>query len=153
MRFVLVAVLTLAFGSAATAGQNFECGEARVEIAVSSRGELPLPAEDGRSTVTVSLGRDARMLSYIGGIDFIGGHCVKAADGRPLVVFQAYCGGSGCKDRDNWGIVDPHSLQVLVAPNDSNRIETQKVLGEAPTPPKEMLSVEREVSMMHKDAP
>jgi hypothetical protein len=135
---LLVGISMFASAGAAMAGQTFECGGAAVEINVSSAG---------RATVGVSRERHVRELGYLGGIDFVGGHCARSADGRLLVVFQAYCGGSGCKDLDNWGIVDPLSLQVLLAPSDSNRGEAQRILGLVPVRPENMLNLERELGV------
>jgi hypothetical protein len=45
--------------------------------------------------------------------------------GEPMVLFQAYCGGSSCKDLDNWGIVDPSDLRVRLVPNDWNRQDAE----------------------------
>jgi hypothetical protein len=102
----------------------------------------------------VSVAREGtvRELSYVGGIDFIGGHCVSARDARPMVVFQAYCGGSGCSDLDNRGIVDPRSLQVLLAPPDANRGDAQSILGRATVTPSAMLSVQRELEAAKRGA-
>lgn len=152
MHSFLIAVPLLFVSGVAMAGQEFECDGAHVEINVSSPSG-PSLVEDARSTVTVARQRSVRELSYVGGIDFVGGHCFSTTGGRAMVVFQAYCGGSGCRDLDNWGIVDPRSLQVLLAPNDSNRGDAQRILGRAPVAPKEMLSVQREVGRGQKNAP
>jgi len=148
----VVGVVMLVLASTAWAGQAFECGGARVTITVVSKPSGPME-ERARTTIAVTRDGAVRELSYVGGIDFVGGHCVKAADGRPLVVFQAYCGGSGCQDLDNWGIVDPRSLQVLLAPHDGNRKEAQRILGGAPVAPRKMLSVEREGEASGKRRP
>src|SRR5437867_2872596 len=59
----------------------------------------------------------------------------------PLVVFQAYCGGSGCHDGANWGVIETEKLRVLTVPSDSNRAETEKLLGNQPLPRLKMMSV------------
>jgi hypothetical protein len=151
MRAFLVAGCLLSVSYVASAGQEFECGGARVEVRVASGSSNSL-GEDARSTVAVTRERLGRELSYIGGIDFVGGHCLSDAAGRLMVVFQAYCGGSGCSDLNNWGIVDPRSLQVLLAPSDSNLGDAKRVLGRSPVAPKAMLNVQREIEKGQNNA-
>jgi hypothetical protein len=148
----LVASYFLSVASVASAGQEFECDGARVEIRVVSRSGNSL-GEDARSTFAVTRERHVRELSYVGGIDFIGGHCMRNAARRVMVVFQAYCGGSGCSDLNNWGIVDPQSLQLLLSPSDSNRGDAKRILGRSPVAPKLMLNVQREIDKGRKNAP
>lgn len=64
--------------------------------------------------------------------------------GRPLVVFQAYCGGSGCQDGANWGVIDPALLRVLAVPTDTNREEARRLLGGRALPALTMTSVVEE---------
>jgi len=145
MRALLVASLGFLLAGPCVAGQRFECGGARVEITITRPRSTP-PSEAAKTTIAVSRGGHVRELAYVGGIDFVGGQCLATADGAPRVVFQAYCGGSGCKDQDNWGIMDPLQLQFLLVPSDTNRADAQKILGGVPVPAKHMLSVEREPS-------
>ncbi|MGN6526982.1 MAG: hypothetical protein ACTHL8_11375 [Burkholderiaceae bacterium] len=41
--------------------------------------------------------------------------CVKDGAGRPRLLFQSSCGGSGCPE-DRFGIVDPATLALLLRP-------------------------------------
>lgn len=152
MRIPIFAISLLVLFGSAVAGQQFDCDGARVDVTVSAQGSR-MRMDNARSTVSVSRERSVRELSYIGGIEFVGAHCTRASDGRLLVLFQAYCGGSGCKDLDNWGVVDPRSLQVLLAPNDFNRGDAQRILGLAPLAPSQLLSVERDVNAGRKNLP
>ncbi|MCC2971350.1 hypothetical protein [Massilia sp. IC2-476] len=138
-------LLCLAFLSTLTgpalAADQFSCGgsDTRIEVLVRDSRMLDERAE---GVVTMSRNGLDTVLRFRS-IDFIGGQCVNAADGRPLVVFQAFCGGSGCNDGANWGVIDPALLRVLMVPTDSNRQEAQKLLGGA-LPALKMISVERE---------
>lgn len=121
------ALCLLAFEPAAAfADEGFSCGGADVRFAFEKR-------TDGGAFVesVVTVGRDDRetVLRYESAIDFIGGVCTEDGRGRPVVVFQAYCGGSGCYDLDNWGIIDPGDLRVRLVPNDWNREDAEKILG------------------------
>lgn len=124
----------------AFAAERFSCGGAEVRIEVLAR-DTPAPEERAEGVVTVSRAGAETILRYRQ-IDFIGGQCVHAGDGRPLVVFQAYCGGSGCHDGANWGVIDPALLRVLAVPSDGNREEVRKLLGALPA--LRMTSVEGE---------
>jgi hypothetical protein len=123
------------------AANTFSCGESEVRIEVVARDTRVLE-ERAEAVVTVSRNGSETILRYRG-IDFIGGQCLEAADARPLVVFQAYCGGSACQDGANWGVIDPALLRVLAVPTDTNRQEAQKLIGRA-LPALTMTSVERE---------
>ena len=59
-------------------------------------------------------------------------------------MFQAYCGGSGCKDLANYGMIDPKDLRVLLVPNDWNHKDAEKIFEGKITPIKLklLLSVE-----------
>lgn len=138
----LLCLVLLSMGAAPSfAADRFSCGGAEVRIEVLAR-DTAAPEERVQALVTVSRNGAETTLHYRS-IDFIGGRCVSAADGRPLVVFQAYCGGSGCNDGANWGVIDPAMLRVLAVPTDTNRAEVQTLLGGV-LPALKMTSVERE---------
>lgn len=127
----------------AFAADRFACGGAQVRIEVLAR-DTPLPDERAEGVVTVSRNGADTVLRYRG-IDFIGGQCARGADGKPLVVFQAHCGGSSCQDGANWGVIDPARLRVLVVPTDANREQVRQLLG-GTLPSLAKISVEREAS-------
>ena len=59
--------------------------------------------------------------------------CIYGNNGKPYIVYQNYCGGSGCADFDNYGIIDCTSLKTLLLPTDDNRKKASSILGfEAP---------------------
>ncbi len=58
-----------------------------------------------------------------------------------MLVFQAYCAGSACRDNDNFGIIDPSDLRVRLIPSDNNRKLAQQILGTVPTQIKEIESI------------
>ncbi len=120
--------------------ERFACGDAQVRIEVIARNTAPAE-ERVESVVTVSRNGLDTVLRYRH-IDFIGGQCVEVAAG-PLVVFQAFCGGTGCNDGANWGVIDPRSLRVLTVPSETNRAEAQKLLGGRALPVLTMMSVEK----------
>lgn len=96
---------------------------------------------------------ESAIVEYTHRIDFVAGYCWADVKGAPRVIFQAYCGGSGCKDLDNWGIVDPETLQVLLTPRDSNSAEVRRILGMEPERPKKMLSVRKEAERLGMAVP
>jgi hypothetical protein len=115
---------------AVSAAETFSCAGATVTF------EYTESAESQRSisifmdaTLTVSRGSKVTVLRYNDNIDFFGAECRETPYRRPFIVFQTYCGGSGCKDLDNFGIVDPADLRVLLEPNDSNRKDAARIFG------------------------
>lgn len=126
-------------GSHSDAAQIFSCDGAEVRVEVIGR-ESRAWEDRVESVVTVSSDGANTVLRYRN-IDFIGGQCFNRGNAKPLVIFQAYCGGSACKDLANWGVIDPKSLRVLTVPSDSNREEARKLLGSSELPRLEMLSV------------
>jgi hypothetical protein len=43
--------------------------------------------------------------------------CIEISQHKALFIYQAYCSGSGCHDRDNWGIIDGKA-NLILAPFD-----------------------------------
>lgn len=126
----------------AEAAQEFFCGGSKVGIRVVTRHSVPLE-ERAEAVVTVSRNGADTVLRFQS-VDFTGGKCVDEHSSRPLVVFQAYCGGSICRDLENWGVIDPNTLRVLAVPNDTSRAEVQEIVGPTKLPKLEVLSVTEE---------
>jgi hypothetical protein len=136
---IIAALLLLFFSALASAVEVTNCAGARVVINFSAGSKGPegveaalVASRDGKETV----------LRYDTNIDFIGAECRKTPQGRPLIVFQAYCGGSGCKDLDNYGIIDPADLRVLLVPSDWNRADAARIFDEAVMPMNDVFSAE-----------
>lgn len=55
--------------------------------------------------------------------------CLKNPSNKLFIVYQAYCGGSACRDFDNWGIVEPATLKILIEPDDHNHKKAEKIFG------------------------
>ncbi len=140
------------YSFSAYAGQNFTCGGAEVRIDIVSR-ESPQWELRIEAVLSVSVGGVSTVLRYRGNIDNIGAICVIDSKQAPKVVFQAYCGGSGCRDLDNWGIIDPKSLRVLLVPNDTNREEAMRLLGTPLPEPPEKLDLYVEARKLGIDVP
>ena len=121
------------------AAQVFSCDSAEVRIDVVAR-ESPIWEERAEAVITVRRDTAITVLRYLN-IDFIGGQCVVKAGAQPLVIFQAFCGGSGCKDRDNWGVVNPKTLRVLTVPSGMNRKEALTLIGGSELPTLELMNV------------
>ena len=136
----LIIILFFLFSNEVVAGQFFSCSGTQVSIEVVKSDRSAYAAD---SVVRVELDDAVTILRYQN-IDYIGGKCLKDARGLDKVLYQAHCGGSRCKDLDNWGIINPHNLKVLLKPDDSNREEAQKILGISKLNISDKLSVEKE---------
>lgn len=144
-------LLAILIAPSCHAAQGFSCDGAKVQIEIVGR-ESPVWENRAEAVLTVSRDGVATILRYRN-IDFIGGQCFAGNDGRALVLFQAYCGGSGCKDLANWGAIDPITLRVLMVPNDANHDEMQKLIGVGMLPQLEMTSVLSEARRLGIDVP
>jgi len=126
MKNIFILTILLITSSLASAMGEIQCVGAKVEIelAPSSRGEHGFEA-----ILTVSRNEKVTMLRYDANIDYIGAECRTNQLGQSFIVIQAYCGGSGCKDLDNFGIIDPIQLRVFLVPNDWNRADAARIFG------------------------
>jgi len=128
----------LAVISASSFAAPMSCGGATGELTFE---KSPLHKGDVESIISVNRGGRFTILRYDGGIDFIGMECRKTKSGKPMLVFQAYCGGSACRDLDNYGIIDPSDLRVLLIPSDTNRKLAKQILGTDPAQIRETESI------------
>lgn len=126
MKNIFILTVLLISSSFASAMDEIQCVGAKVAIEL-----LPSSAKEHgfAALLTVSRNETATMLRYDANIDYIGAECRTNQLGQSFIVFQAYCGGSGCKDLDNFGMIDPIQPRVLLMPNDSNRADAASIFG------------------------
>lgn len=124
MKNIFILTVLLISSSFASALDEIQCTGAKVGIEL-----LPSSAKEHgfEALLTVSRNEKATILRYDANIDYIGAECRTNPLGQSFIVFQAYCGGSGCKDLDNFGIIDPIHLRVLLVPNDWNRADAARI--------------------------
>jgi hypothetical protein len=53
--------------------------------------------------------------------------CQNTKSGKQFYVFQAYCSGSACRDKDNWGIID-NNANLILAPYKDNRAWKDEII-------------------------
>ncbi len=51
--------------------------------------------------------------------------------GKEYIIFQQYHEGSSSRDGDNFGIIDPQTLEVLLVPNNENYPIAKKIIGDS----------------------
>jgi len=131
----LLFMFAVAAGANACAGESKsyegECGGAKFRVVAQNNGH-PL---DNKFTLSVGTPTGSRNLftSGIGG--WFHAACLPTKRGKPLLVFQSYCGGSACLE-GNYGAADPASFKLLLRPSAKN-VENDKklrVLLGAPAP-------------------
>ncbi len=117
---------------------EFRCGGAAVVIDSEPKG-FQSPEEAYARTgklvqahIVVTRSESRATFQSWKSIDFIGGTCVDDAKGNPRILYQAYCGGSGCDDLSNWGIIDAVELRELLTPSDRNTDRAREILGIRP---------------------
>ena len=123
----LLLMLASAPGLAAEKLFRYDCGGAQVEI----RGTYDAsdPGCFSFHKFDLSVARATRRVSLDLSSGFMHAACIKDSKGRAMIVFQQYCDGSGCHDLDNYGIVDPRTLNIVLEPTDTNREVAARTLG------------------------
>lgn len=125
----IIALAFLVFAPAAVAQPlTLTCENATVTVTYGTKGPF------GYETVTLSVNNANTSIKKQ--YEFVWFHiaCLANPTGKKFVVYQAYCGGSGCQDLDNWGIIDPVSLKALLEPSDGNHKKAESIFG-APLKP------------------
>lgn len=106
------------------------CGSAQFEIIRSNRGHpLDTRYELYGTSFNRALPKRSLYIAEQGGWFYAS--CVPGKQGLPLLLFQSFCGGSGCVE-DKYGLVEPTSLRLLIAPptkNSGNSKQTSLLLG------------------------
>lgn len=126
MRIVWMLAFMLAVPSAFA--ESTQCDAAKFDVDYTNKS--PMGWEQVRLSVINGQNKIAKDFEYVH--YFIS--CLKNASGKSYIVYQAYCGGSGCKDFDNWGIIEPLPLRVLPDPSDNNHGKAEKIFGGTLTP-------------------
>jgi len=130
-RCVLSLLLAIA-GHPAFAGVNtFEgaCGGTNFRVSVV-HGDHPL---ENVYTLSVVSGQNSTVVhrSDVGG--FFEAACLPAKSGKPLLVFQEFCGGSACIEA-KYGAIDPTSKKFVLRPSEknvSNIHQAESLLGQS----------------------
>lgn len=105
--------------------EPIQCGAASFDVAYQPSKRGPFGWEQITLTITNGQKKIARNFEWV----HFEVACLTNSMNKPYIVYQAYCGGSGCRDFDNWGIVEPSSLKVLLEPDDYNHKKAEKIFG------------------------
>jgi hypothetical protein len=124
MRYQLLILSAASAFAHADVSKTFEgtCGAARFRVTAINSG-TPLENVFTLAAVTSSGTKNL----YIGnGGGWFHAACLPKKDGKVVLVFQSYCGGSICRE-GKYGVVEPSSLKLLLRPSSKN-IENDKQL-------------------------
>lgn len=151
LRIAATSLFAMLISQPTLAKQIFQCAGATVTIGVDT--VLPLRSTEGADIILmVEKGQRSTILRY-SNIDFIGGVCDTDINGSPRIVYQAVCGGSGCFDLSNWGVINADTLQVLLIPAHDSLDAAKRLLGHPPTLAGEKMSVSREAYELRLSTP
>lgn len=116
---LLVPLLALVFSVAAHAREaqvfESECGGAKFRVTATNH-EHPLSNTYNLAALSPT---GVKELFKSGEGGWFHAACLSTRRGRPVLVFQSYCGGSGCLE-GKYGAVAPSSLKVLLRPSKRN---------------------------------
>ena len=145
IKAIFLTLLGLFYTGLSHAGEYIKCDSATVNFEFIGQ-------KQGVKTIMIISRDDMKtILIYADGIDYIGAECRPNNIGKKYIVYQAYCGGSGCHDLDNYGIIDPINLKVLLVPNDWNSKDADRIFKGKLTRMKAVLSVEKHGKLVTLD--
>ncbi len=112
---VLLAAATMApLGSQGANIAAANCGPAAFAVVHTNKGQ-PLANLFELSASPAGAPEEKKKLHRAEGGGWFYASCLTVRENRPLLVFQETCAGSACAG-DNYGIVDPVTLKILLAP-------------------------------------
>ena len=129
MKFILTFILLLT--SPLVFSETFNCKSAKINITLIPNKKTSFPTIKETILKVEQKDKDIKLRFFD---DYFGIECRKNPQGKYYIIFQSYCSGGGCRDLDNFGIINPDSLQVLLVPNDENRRTAEKIFGQPLTP-------------------
>lgn len=122
MRCLPFVFALLATNTFAASPQVFEatCSGARFRVTAVNNGH-PLD-----NTYVLSAITDAGTRELFTGEDggWFHAACISAKDGKSILLFQSFCGGSGCLE-GKYGAVEPSTVKVILRPSKKN-VENHK---------------------------
>ncbi|TPQ25755.1 hypothetical protein PL263_09975 [Methylomonas sp. EFPC3] len=136
LKLAFVGLTAICLSYSALADEKFAktlCGGASVEVSAERFPDAKLALS--KIVLSASSGKESIRLVFDNTVDgpkaaeYFFAACLKGKDQRSYIVFQNYCGGSGCHDLDNFGIIDAASLRVLLAPSDNNHSLADQIIG------------------------
>ncbi len=104
-----------------------QCGEATFNVEVNG---FIAPYQYELTTLTITNGKE-KLSKQFESVRFQIGCKLNPAN-EPYIVYQAY---SNCEDQtcsaadNNWGIIDPSSLKLLLEPGDGNHEKAEQIFG------------------------
>ncbi len=123
----VISILVFLF-STANYAQELICNNTKIDY------QLSPPSAYGYESVTAEIfGNGSELLSKF---SFEWVHfsimCFTNIDNEKFIVYKAYCGGSGCDDSSNYGIIDSSTGVSLLKPYAGNRTKTKEILKNLP---------------------
>jgi len=105
--------------------ENISCGSAIIDILISEK-------EEGIKIWEVELNSRSKFQKEYKSIlkydqVYFSYSCEKTTKGKDYFVYHAYCSGSGCSDKDNWGVINNYGKLILV-PYSGNLLWKESIL-------------------------
>jgi hypothetical protein len=90
------------------------CGDVKFRVIKVNHGQ---PLENSYSLKAITRSQTKEI--YFTNEDWFKVACISSKSGKPILVFQNHCGGSGCLE-GKYGAVDPSTLKLLLRPSEKN---------------------------------
>jgi hypothetical protein len=109
IRFVFtIALLSIAITSHA---ENLVCGNSKAEIFNAETSFAPY------FKIVVSNSSISKEYKFSAELEYFQLRCDSKSDGTPVFLILHFCGGSGCSDLCNFGIIDASTGALLLKPD------------------------------------
>jgi hypothetical protein len=112
---VILSLMIMSAQAATTRVFEGSCGAAQFRVSQINNGH-PL---DNTFTLFVVTSSGVREIFRGEDGGWFHAACLAAKDGKPVLVFQSYCGGSACVE-GRYGAVEPTSQKLLLRPSPKN---------------------------------
>jgi hypothetical protein len=105
--------------------EDLSCGNAQIHVQISEQ-EKGINIWDVKVEAKSRFSKKPALSLYFEQVYF-NHRCQKTKSGKDYYVFQAYCSGSACHDKDSWGIIDDNA-KLILSPYKSNRKWKEEIL-------------------------
>ena len=121
-----ILLLSLSVISTLSAAESISCGESLVTVsdAPSAREPFFSITIEGKSTTSNHKFEIQK--------DYLQLRCETTSTGKSVVFINHFCGGSGCADLGNYGIIEASTGKVLLEPNQpfkGNSEQAKEIMG------------------------
>ena len=120
--FLLCALFIFTVNTASAKTFETTCGENKFKVELIKNSSHPLDNVYKLYAITST----EEKLLYVGDVGgWFHAACLKDKTGQDIILFQSFCGGSGCVE-DKYGIIQAKTLKLILKPSEKNIGNTKR---------------------------